>query len=110
MANSSSDILNYNLGVLLRLTMLYQNYDLDKYTTHVEDLLSRAQFYYTQGLGSMANSVLKEITDGSIRGYYTADDDTIRKSVEEHAMQQSLQMMQQYSPELLQHYNNAQQQ
>jgi hypothetical protein len=58
----------------------------------------------------MANSVLKEITDGSIRGYYTADDDTIRKSVEEHAMQQSLQMMQQYSPELLQHYNNAQQQ
>lgn len=109
MANSSSDILNYNLGVLVRLTMLYQNYNLVKYAEHVDDLLSRSQFYYTQGLGSMANSVLKEITDGSIRGYYTADNDTTRQAVEEQAMQKSLQLMQKFSPELLEHYNNAQQ-
>lgn len=109
MANSSSDILNYNLGVLLRLTLLYQQYDLDKYAQHVDDLLSRSEFYYTQGLGSMANSVVKEITDSSIRGYHLAEEDTIRKEVEEQAMQKSLQVIQHYSPELLQHYNRDQQ-
>ncbi|MDD4729083.1 MAG: DUF2723 domain-containing protein, partial [Dysgonamonadaceae bacterium] len=109
MANNSSDILNYNLGVLVRLTMLYQNYNFDKYEESVDDLLSRSQFYYSQGLGSMANSVLKEITDGSIRGYYNAGNDTLRQNMEEQNMQKSLQLIQKYSPELLQHYNNVQQ-
>lgn len=109
MANSASNILHYNLGVLVRITSLYQTYDQDKYAAQVDDLLSRSQFYYSQGLGSLANTVLKEITDGSIRGYYTAGDDTMKQGVEEQAMQKSLQLMQQYSPELLQHYDNAKQ-
>lgn len=110
MANSSTDILNYNLGVLLRLSMLYQSYNPDKYKQQVEDLLARAQFYYTQGLGAMANSVVKEITDGAIRGYYTAEDNTQQQTIEEEIMQNALQLMQQFSPELLEHYNNDVQQ
>ncbi|HTN68655.1 MAG TPA: DUF2723 domain-containing protein, partial [Dysgonamonadaceae bacterium] len=74
MSSVASDILNYNLGVLVRILTLYQSYDQDKYANSVDDLLSRSQFYYTQGLGQMANSVVREITDGSIRGYYMADD------------------------------------
>ena len=109
MASVSSDILNYNLGVLVRITGLYQSYNPEKYEKHVDDLLARSQFYYTQGLGSMANSVIKEITDGSIRGFYMADSDTAMQTIEEQAMQKSLQLMQKYSPELLNHYNKAQQ-
>ncbi len=108
MMNNSSNILHQNLGVLVRLTMLYQIHDQEKYASHVDDLLSRSQFYYNQGLGSLANTVLKEVTDGTIRGYYSAGEDTIKREIEEKAMQKSLRLMEQYSPELLQHYNNAQ--
>ena len=110
MANNASNILHYNLGVLVRTTMLYQDYDQVKYAAHVDDLLSRTQFYFSQGLGQLANTVLKEVTDGSIRGYYTAGDDTSKRAVEEEAMQKSMQLMQQYSPELMQHYENSGQQ
>ena len=109
MSGLSSEILNYNLGILVRISSLYQSYDPDKYAERVDDLLSRSQFYYTQGLGQMANSVVKEITDGSIRGYYTAGEDTAMQTIEEEAMQKSLQLMQQYSPQLLEHYNKSQQ-
>ena len=107
MANSASDILNYNLGILVRIATLYQSYNHDKYVAHVDDLLNRSQFYYTQGLGSLANSVMKEITDGSIRGYYMAGNDTAMQNIEEQTMQKSLQLMQKYSPELLNHYNKS---
>ena len=109
MANTSSDILHYNLGVLLRITDLYKTYDYEKYTALIDDLLSWSQFYYSQGLGQLANTVLKQITDESIRGYYIAEDDTVRQSMEEETMQKSIQLMQEYSPELLQHYNTQQQ-
>ena len=110
MANNATDILHYNLGVLVRITDLYQIYDHDKYAAHVDDLLSWSQFYYSQGLGQLANTVLKQVTDGSIRGFYSAGDDTIKQAVEEQAMEKSFQLIQQYSPELLQHYNSQQQQ
>ena len=109
MAANASNILHYNLGIMVRITDLYQIYDHEKYATHVDDLLSWSQFYYSQGLAQLANTVVKQITDGSIRGYYEAGEDTIRQAVEEEAMQKALQLMQQYSPELLQHYNNQQQ-
>lgn len=109
MSSVASNILNYNLGVLVRITGLYQSYNPEKYEVNVDDLLSRSQFYYTQGLGSMANSVVKEITDGSIRGYYMSENDTAMQAIEEEAMQKALQLMQQYSPDLLNHYNRPQQ-
>ena len=109
MSSVASDILNYNLGVLVRITGLYQSYDAEKYERQIDNLLSRSRFYYTQGLGSMANSVVKEITDGSIRGYYLADSDTTMQTIEEQTMQKALQLMQQYSPDLLNHYNKSQQ-
>jgi len=110
MANNASDILHYNLGVLVRITDLYQIYDHEKYAEHVDDLLSWSEFYYSQGLAQLANTVVKQVTDGSIRGFYTAGDDTMKQAVEEQAMDKSFQLIQQYSPELLQHYNSQQQQ
>ncbi|NLZ95360.1 MAG: DUF2723 domain-containing protein [Bacteroidales bacterium] len=107
--NNSSNILHYNLGVLLRITDLYKLYDYEKYTTQIDDLLSWSQFYYTLGIGQLPNTVLKQITDESIRGYYLATEDTVRQSMEEETMQKSIQLMQEYSPELLQHYNTQQQ-
>ncbi len=109
MSSVASEILNYNLGVLVRITGLYQSFDSEEYEAHVNDLLGRSQFYYTQGLGSLSNSVVKEITDGSIRGFYIAENDTAMQIVEEQTMQKAIQLMQQYSPELLDHYNQAQQ-
>lgn len=109
MSSTASNILHYNLGVLVGITTIYQELDEEKYAEHVDDLLSRTQFYYSQGLGQLANTVLKEVTDGTIRGYYTAGDDTTKKAIEESAMQKSMQLMQQYSPELLQHYDNSEQ-
>lgn len=108
-SNIASNIWNYNLQVLLRITMIYQIYDHEKYVAHVDDLLAISKIYYSNGLGQLANTVLKEITDGSIRGYYTASQDSSIRAAEEQAMQKSLTLMQQYSPELLQHYENAEQ-
>ena len=107
MANTSSDILHYNLGILLRISELYQVYDHDKYSIGIDDLLDYTQFYYSQGLGQLANTVLKQVTDGSIRGFYLTDDNTTLKTVEEETMQKAFQLMQQYSPELLQHYEKS---
>lgn len=104
----SNDILNYNLGVLLKIAFLYQEFDLIKYQQSVDDLLNRTQFYYGSGLGSMSNAILKEITDNSIRGFYLAEEDSTIQNVEEENMQKALQLMQKYSPELLDHYKNAQ--
>ncbi len=109
MANSASDILHYNLGVLVRITDLYQTYNQEEYATHIDDLLNWSQFYYSQGLGQLANTVLKQITDMSIHGYHSSSNDTMKQALEEETMQKSFQLMQQYSPELLQHYNNQQQ-
>ncbi len=38
-----------------------------------------------------------------------AENDTAMQIVEEQTMQKAIQLMQQYSPELLDHYNQAQQ-
>ncbi len=110
MANLATDILHYNLGILIRITDLYQIHDYEKYATYIDDLLSRTEFYYNEGLGQLANTVLKQLTDISIDGYRLSGSDTMRQTVEDETMQKSFRLMQQYSPELLQHYNNSLQQ
>lgn len=105
MAGTQSDILHYNLGVLIRIKNLYQEYDLERYKTYVDDLLSWTQFYYSQGLGQLANTVLKQITDDAILYYSLADEGSESKAIENETIQKSFQLMQQYSPQLFQHYS-----
>jgi len=51
--------------------------------------------------------ILREITDSAVRGFYSVpEEDTLRRSAEEEIMQKALHMMQQYSPRLLEQYNN----
>ncbi len=73
----------------------------------VDDMLQRAQTFYTLGVPYIGDTILKEITDGSVRGFYsTPAEDTLTRSTEEEIMQKALGMMQQFSPRLLEQYQS----
>ena len=105
-ANCYRDVVYENINPLLMIGSVYHQYDKDKYNAFVEDLLLRAQFYYMQGLGSIGDVILKEVTDSAIRGYHRSvnDADTLNQKTEEDMMQRTLQMMQQFNPKLLEQY------
>ena len=104
MGNTMIDIY-YNVNSLLLITSVYQEFDKGKYQTYTDDLLQRAQTYYMQGAGYVGDVILKEVTDGSIRGFYRFESDTTRQNSEEEIMQKTLKLMQQFSPRLLEQYN-----
>lgn len=108
--NAILDIYGY-INQLLLLTSVYQEYDREKYVTKSGELMRFAETSYNRGIGYIGDFILKELTDNAIRGYYLSDED--KEDVvtsEEDVMQQTLQMMQKYSPKLLQQYSNAQEQ
>lgn len=99
-----------NINPLLQITSIYQQYDKEKYTILVDNLLQRAQTFYTLGVPYVGDTLLKEITDGSVRGYYsTSANDTLHRATEEETMQKALNMMQQFSPRLLEQYQQSDQ-
>ncbi len=98
-----------NINQMLLTTSVYQQYDRDKYNKNVDELMNYAQSSYNNGVIYIGDLILKEITDGSIRGFYMAGEDTTHQTLEESTMKRTLQMMQQYSPRLLEQYNNPQQ-
>lgn len=109
MADVGSDLYRNTIEPLLVLNSIYQEYDQAKYQLLASDLLERAKFYYSQGITtSLADYILQEITNGSIRGYYKTDVDTTLKTISGDVMQQSLKIMEQYNPRLLEQYNNPQ--
>jgi hypothetical protein len=56
----------------------------------------------------LGDIVLREITDGSLQGYYSVEPgDTVGRATEEGVMQKSLGMMQQFSPRLLEKYSGS---
>lgn len=103
-ANTMVDIY-YNINSLLLMTSVYHEFDNEKYKACTSELLERAQAYYLTGAGYVGDVILKEVTDNSVRGYYRSANDSVQRSSEEATMQQALQMMQQYSPRLLEQYN-----
>lgn len=105
--NSMIDIYS-NINQLLLLTSVYQQYNRDKYATNVEELIKLAKDSYSNGANYIGDLILKEVADGSIRGFYLFEQDTTQQALEEATMQQTLHLMQQYSPRLLQQYNNPQ--
>ena len=108
LANSISDILYSNVNPLLLIKTIYQEYDSEKYKMITDDLLQYAQSYYNKGVFYLADTILQEVTDSSVRGYYTApDEDTLQKTMEESIMQNAMGIMQQYNPRLLERYSGA---
>jgi len=109
LSNTYFDVMSNNINPMLLITSIYQQYDKGKYKILVDDLLQRAQTFYTQGAPYFGDALLKEITDGSVRGYYsTSADDTLHRATEEETMQKALNMMQQFSPRLLEQYQSTQ--
>lgn len=110
LSNSLIDVIHHNINPLLLTASIYQQYDKDKYKVLVDDLLQRAQTFYTLGVPYVGDTLLKEITDGSVRGYYsTPTDDTLHQALEEETMQKALHLMQQFSPRLLEQYQQSNQ-
>lgn len=104
MNNSTADIREY-YDNLLRIAMVYQqNGMMDKYKSMVERLQGYVQKYYQNRASTLGNYALKNLTDVSIRGYYIAEHDSQNQKLEEELSRKSMQLMQQYSPALLQEY------
>ncbi len=107
LSNTLSDILYNNINPSLLIAGIYQQYNREMYQLTVDDLLQRAQYFYSQGIAYVGDVILREITDSAVRGFYSVpEEDTLRRSAEEEIMQKALHMMQQYSPRLLEQYNN----
>ena len=97
-----------NINPSLLITSIYQQYDKERYKVMADDLLQRAQFFYSQGISYVGDIILREITDTSVRGYYSiSPEDTLARASEEETMQKALQMMQQFSPRLLEQYSTS---
>ena len=106
LSNSLSDVIWNNITPMLQITNIYQQYDKEKYRIMANDLLQRAQTFYTSGIPYVGDTLLKEITGSSLRGYYSASaDDTLHRAMEEETIQKALNMMQQFSPRLLKDYS-----
>ena len=107
-ANSMSDIIYNNISPLMLVKNIYQQYDKEKYMLLTDDLFKRAQAFYMKGIPYVGDTILREITDSSVRGYYSASaDDTTRQAEEEGIMQRAMEMMEQFNPRLLEQYNSV---
>ncbi len=98
-----------NVNQLLLLTSVYQEFDKEKYVAKSGELMKLAETSYKSGIGYIGDFILKELTDSAIRSYYTSDESEEDKiALEEGIVKQTSQLMQQYSPNLLQQYSKAQ--
>ncbi len=92
----------------LLLATVYQEFDREKYTAISQELIKLAELSYNSGIAYIGDFILKELTDSAIRGYYMNEEEqTEELTLEENVMQSTLQMMQKYSPKLLQEYGSA---
>lgn len=104
-ANSLSDIIYNNVNPLLLIKSIYQVYDYDNYLQMTDDLLQLAQSFYMIGIPYVGDTILKDVTDNSVRGYYGAtEQDTVLQSNEYQIMQEAMGIMQQFNPQLLEQY------
>src|SRR5690606_11203879 len=104
-ANSMSDIIYNNVNPLLLIKGIYQMYDYDNYLVMTDDLLQLAQSFYMIGIPYLGDTILRDVTDNSVRGYYTAPElDTVLKSNEYQIMQDAMGIMKQFNPRLLEQY------
>lgn len=102
---SSTEIWS-NLMALDQVLSAYQRYDRQRYQALKLKMLDFAQLYYSKNNYALGNSLLKNLADGAIQGYYNAEDSSI-KHEEEAFVNKSMQMMQRYSPDLLREYQQS---
>ncbi|HLW08770.1 MAG TPA: hypothetical protein VKX35_00100, partial [Fermentimonas sp.] len=104
-ANSLSDIIYNNINPLLLIKSIYQQYDYDKYLLMSDEMLQLAQSFYLKGISYIGDTILREVTDSSVRGYYSATaEDSVMQANEEQIMQKAMGMMQHYNPKLMEQY------
>ncbi|MGI6074475.1 MAG: DUF2723 domain-containing protein [Fermentimonas sp.] len=104
-AGTMTDIVYNNVNPLLLIKNIYQEYEPDKYQLLVDDLLQFAELFYGKGVSYIGDSILQEITDAAVRGYYTSEEtDTITKITEEGIMHKAINLMGTYSPRMLERY------
>ncbi len=105
LSNTYYNVVSKNISPLVLISNIYQQHDNEKYGVMVDELLEWAQTFYVKGAPFFGDALLKEVTNGAIQNYYTADkSDTLLRATEEKTMQKALAMMQQFSPRLLQQY------
>jgi AcrR family transcriptional regulator len=106
--NELTDIIYNNVSPLMLVKNIYQQYDKEKYKLLTDDLLQRAQVYYMKGIPYVGDTILREITDSAVKGYYSVpSDDTIRRAEEEEIMQKAMGVMKQFNPRLLEQYSSS---
>ncbi len=108
LSSTMIDVL-YNVQYLLTLNSVYQDFDKDKHQALTEELLNRAQSYYMIGATYLGDEITKEVANSSIRTYFRYSDDSVQQAIVDDNLQNSLQMMQQFSPKLFEQYNRAMQ-
>ncbi len=107
-ANSMSDIVYSNVNPLLLIKSIYQVYDHDKYLEMTSSLLELSQSFYMIGVSYIGDIILRDVTDSSVRGYYSAPElDTALQSSEYQIMQEAMGMMNKFNPRLLEQYGVA---
>jgi hypothetical protein len=80
-------------------------YDYDNYLVMTDDLLDLAQSFYMIGIPYVGDTILRDVTDSSVRGYYTApEQDTVLQTNEYEIMQEAMGLMKQFNPRLLEQY------
>ena len=108
LSNTMSDVIYNNITPMMLITRLYQQHDKENYITITDELLQHAYRFYTAGVPYLGDQILREITNGSLQGYYSLEpNDTIGRATEESVMQKSLGMMQQFSPRLMEQYSGS---
>lgn len=107
-ANSMSDIVYSNVNPLLLIKNIYQMYDHNKYLEMTSSLLELSQSFYMIGIPYIGDIILRDVTDSSVRGYYSAPElDTALQSSEYQIMQEAMGMMNKFNPRLLEQYGVA---
>ena len=106
MSGATYDIRD-NFDILLRVALVYQENDqLEKYKNLMEELQKYPQLYFNNGVPALGNYAMKNIADMALRGYYTAEEGSEEFMLESEIAQNTMKLMQQYSPALLKEYLN----
>lgn len=99
-----------NLEQLLTITSVYRKFDSVKFLENSLFLLENAQLYYISGLSYAGDFILQELMNETLQAYNEKqhssglNDNELEKSEELTLANKILELMQKYSPELLEKY------
>lgn len=106
LAGATTDIVSQFEPLRLIALTYRQNGFFEKYEDMTDDFLSYAQIYYNGRIPAVANYILKELADESLRAYFNTPEDSPQHAQEEKVIEKIMGMMRQYSPGLYEKYVN----